>query len=167
VGTVRRPDLLRLYMQDHFTGAMGGVALARRTSANNAGTPYGDDLAEIANEIEQDRESLAAIMDCFEVAPDRLKGALALVAERAGRLKLNGALLRRSPLSTIMELEGLQVGVHGKAAGWRALREVAEFDSRLSAGALDELIARAEDQSSRLERIRLRAAQDIFASGSA
>ena len=35
------------------------------------------------------------------------------VAEKAGRLKLNGSLLTYSPLSRLVELEGLSLGVEG------------------------------------------------------
>jgi hypothetical protein len=61
----------------------------------------------------------------------------------AGRLKFNGRLLARSPLSDLEELELLLLGVEGKAAGWRTLRTLADTDTRLDAGRLDELISRA------------------------
>jgi hypothetical protein len=157
-----RPDLLRLYLQDHLAGSMGGVALARRTAANHRQTPYGAELAALADEIEQDRETLVAIMSRLDVPPDRFKGLAAIAAERLGRLKLNGSLLRRSPLSTLIELEGMELGVRGKAAGWRALRRIADRDPRLQPDQLDTLIARADDQSERFEAIRLRAVVEIF-----
>ena len=47
------------------------------------------------------------------------------------------------------ELEGLSLGVQGKAAAFRTLRRLADTDTRLHASNLDELIARAERQSSR------------------
>jgi hypothetical protein len=43
------------------------------------------------------------------------------MGEKAARLKLNGHLLARSPLSSLEELEMLRLGVEGKAAGWRTL----------------------------------------------
>ncbi|HEY5356166.1 MAG TPA: hypothetical protein VIJ82_00465 [Streptosporangiaceae bacterium] len=39
------------------------------------------------------------------------------LAEKAGRLKFNGRLRARSPLSNLVELELLRLGVEGKAAG--------------------------------------------------
>ena len=77
------------------------------------------------------------------------------VLEKAGRFKPNGALLSRSPLSDLIELEGLALGVHGKAAGFRALRHLADTDTRLDATHLDELIDRAERQAAALEQMRI------------
>ena len=41
--------------------------------------------------------------------------------EKLGRLKLNGQLLGYSPLSRLIELEGLMLGIAGKLAMWIAL----------------------------------------------
>ncbi|MDP9435302.1 MAG: hypothetical protein M3P93_08975, partial [Actinomycetota bacterium] len=49
---------------------------------------------------------------------------------RSARLKANGHLLRRSPLSDLVEMEALVLGVQGKAAGFRALRSIAAGDPR-------------------------------------
>jgi hypothetical protein len=91
----------------------------------------------------------------------------AWAGEKAGRLKFNGHLLTRSPLSDLEETEMLRLGVEGKAAGWRTLRAVAERDSRLDTGQLDELLARAARQSDELESLRVSiAAQVLAANGS-
>jgi hypothetical protein len=157
-----RPDLLRIYLQDHLAGAMGGLALARRTARSQRSAPYAAELATIAEEIEQDREALVAIMDRVDARPDRLKAVAALAAERLARLKLNGSLLQRSPLSDVVELEGLLLGVRGKLAGWVTLRRLAASDPRLEPARLDELIARAESQATRLEELRLVAVAASF-----
>ena len=57
------------------------------------------------------------------------------IGEKAGRLKLNGRLLTRSPVSDLEELELLRLGVEGKAAGWRTLRTLADTDSGSTPGA--------------------------------
>jgi hypothetical protein len=77
--------------------------------------------------------------------------------EKAGRAKLNGHLLTRSPLSALEETELLRLGVEGKAAGWRSLRSLAERDSRLDAGRLDDLLDRAQRQSDTLETLQVAA----------
>ncbi len=81
---------------------------------------------------------------------------------KAARLKLNGHLHTRSPLSNLEETEILRLGVEGKAAGWRTLRSVAEHDNRLDAGQLDELLARATGQSDELESLRVRIAEQFL-----
>ena len=54
--------------------------------------------------------------------PSRMKVGMVRMAELVGRLKLNGRLFERSPLSSVVELETLVVGVRGKEALWTALQ---------------------------------------------
>jgi hypothetical protein len=84
------------------------------------------------------------------------------VADKAGRLKLNGSLWRRSPLSSVVELELLRLGVEGKAAAWRTLRAQAERDTRLDKEQLNELLLRAGRQAEALEELRVIAASRAF-----
>lgn len=156
-------DLLAIYLQDHLAGASGGLELARRARGSNEGTAYGDFLAGLAREIEEDREALLTVMHALDVSPDRVKNIVAWGAEKAGRLKLNGRLTGYSPLSRVVELEGLSVGVAGKLAAWRALRALAESDSRLDPGELDRLVTRAEAQLSALAQQHRRAILEAFA----
>ena len=86
-------------------------------------------------------------------------------AEKAGRLKLNGRLRSRSPLSSVVELEGMHLGVLGKAAGWRLLRALADSDPRLDAVELDRLLDRAQRQAEEIDALRLQAAQEAFSLG--
>jgi hypothetical protein len=139
-------DLLAIYLQDHLGGSTLGVELARRAAAENADKPLGPVLERLAREIASDREALLSIMSVLEVTPDRFKVALGWAGEKAGRLKLNGRLTSYSPLSPVVELEGLISGVNGKRALWRALRRLADDDTRLDPVQLDELIARADRQ---------------------
>jgi hypothetical protein len=84
--------------------------------------------------------------------------------EKAARLKFNGRLLARSPLSDLEELELLRLGVEGKAAGWRALRALADTDSRLGPGHLDELMSRARRQTDLPEQLRVRVTGQVISS---
>ncbi|MGI8627945.1 MAG: hypothetical protein ACR2J5_15470 [Geodermatophilaceae bacterium] len=155
-------SLLGIYLNDHLAGATAGVSLIERTAAAQAGTPAGPPLAKLAKEIAEDREALVEIMSALGVGIARYKLAGAWVAERAGRLKLNGRLLERSPLSSLVELEGMKLGVEGKAALWRSLRALADDDARLDISRLEGLIARAKAQSKTLEKLRLAAAEQAL-----
>src|SRR5512132_1772068 len=143
-------DLLAIYLQDHFAGSTAGLELARRAAGENQGSELGRFLGELADQIEQDREALRAIMSRLDVGADRLKIAAAWTGEKLGRLKLNGRITGYSPLSPVVELEGLIAGVTGKLSLWRALRGVAERDDRLDPVELDRLATRAERQLSSL-----------------
>ena len=112
----------------------------------------------LAGQISSDRQALLGVMGALGVPVRRYKAGVAWVAEKTGRLKLNGHLLTRSPLSSLEELELLRLGVEGKAAGWRTLRELAQSDPRLDRARLDELITRAREQADLLEELRVRAA---------
>jgi hypothetical protein len=90
------------------------------------------------------------------------KVGVAWAAEKAARLKLNDSLISRSPLSNLEELEMLRLGVEGKAAGWRTLRELADADDRLNRATLDGLITRAREQADLLEELRVQAAARLI-----
>ena len=87
-------------------------------------------------------------------------------AEKLGRLKPNGRLFSLSPLSDVIELEAMRLGVDGKAAGWQTLRRLAEHDDRLDKAHLDDLLARAEAQKETLERLRRQAVTAVFVKSS-
>lgn len=155
--------LLRTYLQDHHAGATVGVELARRAASSNEGSEYGAPLARIAAEIAEDRDTLEAIMERLGAKPSPIKDAGGWVAEKLGRLKPNNRLLGYSPLSRVIELEGLLIGVTGKLALWEALGDSAADD--LDGVDLVELKARAEAQRTELEQLRRRAAAEAFAAG--
>ena len=156
-------DYMKIYLQDHFAAATAGRDLAQRSAGGNRGTPYGDVLERVAREIEEDRDSLSAIMTSLDIAPDRLKMGAAWAGEKAGRLKLNGHLTSYSPQSRVVEFEALVVGVTGKRCLWSALREVAAQEPRLDVGELDRLIERADRQLEELEEHRLKAVSEAVA----
>ena len=96
------------------------------------------------------------------VAPSAVKVATMRVAELVGRLKLNGRIIKRSPLSSVVEFETLVVGVRGKEALWTAL-QLAEI--RLENIDLDALVESARAQGAELEALRLSAAARAFGRG--
>ena len=152
---------LPIYLNDHHAGATGGVELAKRAGAAHRGDPeLGPELTRLASEIEEDYRDLKRIMGSLGVAPDRVKERLAWLAEKAGRLKPNGHLRQPSPLSPLVEIEGLITGVGGKHSLWRVLLDL--NDSRLDEAELSRLAERAEDQLSRLHALRGPAARKAF-----
>ena len=156
------PHLLSIYLQDHHAGAIAGANLARRAAGANEGTEYGDELERIAAEIEADKDALERVMDELDVGRDQIKDYGAWAGEKLGRLKRNGRWLDYSPLSRMLELEGLMLGVNGKLALWGALER--SHGEVIGGVSIAELAARAEDQRSRLDVLRLRAAQQALTS---
>lgn len=156
-------DMLRTYLQDHHAGSTVGLELARRAAGSNEDTEYGTELARIADEIAEDRVTLEQVMDRLGVKASAIKDAAGWTAEKFGRLKHNNSLFSYSPLSRVVELEGLVIGVTGKLALWESLRTaVGESLDGIEFAALSE---RAADQRSRLEALRERAAAEAFQAG--
>lgn len=149
-----------IYLQDHLAGAAAGVELARRTAGSNSSNDYGPELSRLADEIAEDRETLIEIAEALGASRSRLKEAGAWAGEKVGRLKPNNSILSYSPLSRLIELEGLVLGVTGKRSLWQSLRE--NFGDQLAGHDLAGLLRRAEDQHQRLERLRLAASREAI-----
>jgi hypothetical protein len=160
------PRLIAIYLNDHLAGATGALELARRALGANRGTDFEAALERIAGEIEEDRAALVDVMVRLGVARDPLKVWAGWMAEKWGRLKLNGRITGYSPLSRVVELEVLALGVEGKRAMWRTLARTAADDARLAGVDLDALARRADGQRRLIERERLRAAGIAFAAPS-
>jgi len=141
--------LLSIYLNDHRAGAAAGANLARRVADAAAGTPREAELTALANQIDEDRAFLHRLMEEHDIAVRRSKVAAGWLTERLSRLKSNGRFLRRSPLSDIVELEGLLAGVEAKRALWSTMHVSATTTA--SAEQLDEYLERAESQRARLE----------------
>ena len=144
---------LGIYINDHLTGSTGGLALAQRAAKNSTDPERTSMWRTIAAELTEEREALTRIRDLVGARPNRAKYVVAWAGEKAGRLKLNGYLLRQSDLGQMLELEMLVIGVTGKQALWRALERLG--DPRLKEFDFDGLAAQAEAQRQRLEQFRI------------
>jgi hypothetical protein len=156
--------LLAIYLNDHLAGATAGLELARRALKENRENEYGRFLATLAEEIAQDRRTLIELMERLLIPRSKLKVPAAWALEKVGRLKLNGRIRGYSPLSRLIELEGLAAGIEAKRAMWLTLLQLRAHDERLNDVDLESLVARAEDQRQRLEPHRLAAANDMIRS---
>jgi len=154
--------LLGIYLNDHLGGSTVGVELARRCAKNNQGSELGRFLDECLAEILEDRETLLAITRRLGIKASKLKVGVGWLAEKAGRAKLNGRIASYSPLSRVVQLEGLTMGVTGKLSMWRLPARLAERDARLREFDFEALEERAEKQRAGLERHRLAAAGLAF-----
>ena len=165
IGSVYKCDMrqqaLAIYLRNHGAAALAGRDLFRRTAASQRDRPYGVELAELAAEVEEDCAALQAIMRAARVEPDLVSGLVLRLGERIGRLKPNGRLLRRAPLSDLIEIEALATAVRAKAAGWQALsQDPAPAWSEVADTKL--LYQRALDQAERLNEIHRSVAGRLF-----
>jgi hypothetical protein len=152
---------LATYLNDHLAGATTGRELAKRALSNNRGTQFEPTLQWFVEQLVEDRATLLDIMRAVGAPEDHLKKLAAFALERAGRLKLNNSLFSYSPLSRLVEFEGLLVGVTGKIAGWHSLQQL--DDKRLASFDLEELVKRGTEQRERIEEQRREAARIALA----
>jgi hypothetical protein len=153
---------LAIYLNDHLAGATLAREVASRTLGSNRGTAFGGFLEVLLQEVEADRRTLEDLMERLGVGKDRIKVTMAWAGEKLGRLKLNGQLFGYSPLSRLLELEGLSLGVRGKLSLWEVLQELADREPLLQQVDLERLIGRAESQLVGLREQRLLAAREAF-----
>lgn len=148
---------LAIYLNDHLGGATGGVELARRLRASNEqDAAFGEPLRRVCEEIEADRATLERVIERLGYSRSTIKPAGAWVLEKLGRLKLNGQLRGYSPLSRLVELEGLLIGITGKIGLWQTLTEL-ELGQRLEID-LEQLTASAAAQRAAVDDLHRLAA---------
>src|SRR5262249_13612316 len=95
--------LLKIYLDDHHAVLTAGCELVRRMLGEAGGPGRRRFLGELLPELRDDREAATQVVRSLGLAPNRFKQPLAWAGEKAGRLKLNGALTGRSPLSRLLE----------------------------------------------------------------
>ncbi len=106
--------LLGIYLNDQLAAGILWREVARRAARNNRGTDTGQALGGVAAAIAEDVETFKGHHGSPGRPEERDETALAIAAERAGRLKLNGRLTSYSPLSWLVELDFLAMGIEGK-----------------------------------------------------
>jgi hypothetical protein len=161
-GGVRNRDLLAVYCNDHLAASVGGIALVSRMIGVHRGTGYEPPLQQLRDELHEENDALTSMLHALELPVQRYKQALLWVGEKVSRVKLNGRLLERSPLSDLVEFEFLASAVRAKRSGFETLREVAEVEDRLDRARLDRLIDQANRQHAWLTDARREVAARTF-----
>ncbi|MBO0608909.1 NAD-dependent epimerase/dehydratase family protein [Myceligenerans salitolerans] len=170
-GKVRLPrtldaQLLGLYLSDHFTAATAGLERMEFMSRSYRDTPFHAELAEVTEQLRAERELYRDLLDRLGVPRRPHRQMAAWLGERAGRLKLNGRIVRRSPMSAVVDAEFMRAAVTAKIGGWQTLRRYAD-DMGLDPGQLDELIGWAGSQIELLDRFHEYAGERAFRDGRA
>jgi hypothetical protein len=154
-------NLLGIYLSDHLMGASGGVSRIERMAEAYADTDLGPELSRLATEIGAARHELAALIDRLGLPSKPHRQAAAWVAEHVGRLKLNGRLMSRSPLSVVLELEIMRAAVAGQLGLWQTLVDLAP-ELGLPTAPFEELAERSRGFQTRLERLHEQAREPAF-----
>ncbi len=153
--------LLGLYMSDHLTGATAGLSRIERMAEAFADTPVSADIARVSAEIRQERDFLQGLMGDLGVRQRPHRQAAAWLAEHAGRLKLNGRIFQRSPMTMVLEAELMRAAILGKLGGWQSLEELAP-DLGLDPERFVKLGDQARSQIDALSRVHEHARRNAF-----
>ncbi len=156
---------LGIYMNDQLAAGVVWREVARRSQRSNEGTALGEALARVSGAIAEDVATFEEIMERLGIPRNPVKARIAVVAERVGRLKLNGSLRSYSPLSRFAELDFLAMGIDGKKLLWTTLRDLAGLGERLPDVNWEHLLRRAEEQRAELEPFRAAAGAEAFGRG--
>jgi hypothetical protein len=156
------PDrLLDIYLDDHHAAAGGFLQVAMRARRANPEGELAAFLDRLVGELTEERRELERMMRELGLRPSRAKDAFVGAAAQLGRLKLNGRVRGYSPLSRVLELEGLEAGVTAKLALWRTLEATGRLGDEWPP-VLERLREQAEAQLEELERHRLEALRLAF-----
>ncbi len=134
---------LATHLNDHLAIATGTIELARRVVSQYGASDLGALAQGLMPALEEDRRAITAVMARTGARRDPVKTRIAWAAEKAGRLKLNGRLTGRSPLSPLVELTGLSLGLSASVLLWQGLAVVSD-ELGLDADALRDAARRAE-----------------------
>ena len=159
------PTPFAVLLRNHQAGGTAAIDFARRAARAQRARPYAEELRRVAAEWREDLDFNESVMRRLGVTSSPLQVAALRLGERLGRLKPNGYLIRRAPLSDVIELEGLIAAVHIKAAGWRAGLASGVLTDEETAR-LHGLLARADTQAERLTAMHQQAAEDVLDGGS-
>jgi hypothetical protein len=156
---------LRIYLDDHSALMVGEVELIGRCWRSNRGTPLGEFLQELENEVNPQK---SAVQDMIRRIGGRntvgsgLKKGAAWLAEKLGRLKLNDSLLTYSDLSRVVELETLSAAAQERIALWDNLGSVAANDPRFEGVTFSIFRDHSQQHLDQLNIQRRRAAVEAF-----
>ncbi|WP_217913903.1 hypothetical protein [Miltoncostaea marina] len=150
--------VLRIYLGDHLAMMRAGAALVGRMRGGGHHGAAAALLERAAAELDAGQEAATVLLRQLGAGPPLAKLAAATLGERLGRMKLNGRIASRSPLSDVLELEGLGLVLLGSAALWRAL-ERAEVASD---GLVRDHAERCEALAAEVEEARLARATDVL-----
>lgn len=121
-------DRLRIYLNDHRALLAAEHSLAQRSLEANQRSSLGQLLGRVVDQNRADQSVVEQLLDRVGGSANPVKKIAAIVGERFGRLKMNGQLTGYSPLSRVIEVEGLLATTAVRRAMWNAIAALAIDD---------------------------------------
>lgn len=163
----RSASHLAAYLNDHLAGATSAVELLRHLSAAYAGDPLAAFADALCAEVAADRDELRRVMATLDLSESRVRQASGWAAQKLAEWKVRLDDPAKRGLHRFELLEALSLGIEGKRQLWLALDAASRADPALRVADYPSLIARAEDQRSRVEPLRFEAARIALVGGTA
>jgi hypothetical protein len=148
--------LLTVYLNDHLAALVAARGLVDRMLGATAENELTVFLEELRQHVAAGERELERLLRRLGSRPSPLKRSLAWAGEKAARLKLNGSIRAPSPLSPVVELEGLKILLEYERSLWSALAQTAP-EHAAHAGDFADRADRARQYLETGERLRLRA----------
>jgi hypothetical protein len=151
---------LGVYLNDHFAGSVAAIELlGLLESQTGSSEPV---VVALRDDIAQDQGKLHELMRTLGVTPSTARRVSAWLTEKLTEVKLRLDDPRDTGLRRLEILEALALGIEGKRALWMALDAGATVAPALRHLDYPALIARAQQQRSVVEGLRLDAATSIL-----
>ena len=155
-------DRLVIYLNDHLALIAAERELATRACRANTSTKFADMLATHVDDLARQHTLIRSALDQTDGTPNRFKPFAARLGERLGRLKLNGQLTGYSPLSRIVEFEGLLASGTLRAQLWATVTETHLLRASSMSDDLSEAIQQTEHHISALTEALTTARTEAF-----
>ncbi len=118
-------DLLATYLGDHLAGSVAAIELLDHICDDCAGTPAGEQVAQIRADVTADRDELQLLVHRVPVSSSAVRKATAWIAEKAMVVKLRVDDPTDGALRHLEAVEAICLALAGKSALWRGLASVA------------------------------------------
>lgn len=155
-------DELSTYLNDHLAGSVAALELIEHLAKNYPGAPLESFFADLHVEVTTDQQVLSDLIKSFDASESAVRKAGAWMMEKFGRAKLGLKENDVSGIGLLQALEGVVLGISGKALLWRALAAASARHPQLQGLDYAGLEQRAVEQRDRVERKRLAAAREAF-----
>lgn len=156
---------ITIYLRDHLAAAHAGLDFVRRSAEENDDNTIGATLSDFIPDLEEEEDAVKEAMGLLNVEPSQWKMAASRVAEKMGRLKLNGQLRGYSPLSRLLELEGLSAAVQMRRGLWKTMLDARKVYPQLRQLPAERYIDRADGQLEAIEQMHGKAARAMLKLG--
>lgn len=110
-----------VYLNDHLAMLVAERELCQRVQRSNEGSPLADAAGRQLGLARAGEAAVKQLLADRGAAASGTKATMAWLAEKAGRLKLNGQLTGYSPASRVLEVEGLILAAQARGALWQCL----------------------------------------------